>query len=663
MIEKQSLYRIIVFITIIISPAFIQAQDIVNVRKSENKVIIEGNIYFIHVVKPGHTLYSISKAYNVREKDIALENPGVYSGLQIGQVLKIPTETISIEDEKPDYDSLKFIKHELKEGENVYQLSKTYNVPLSEIENANPELDYADIPIGEFIFIPRYALQKDEEEFYFHKVRRRETISGLSRLYKVERSDIRKCNPQIEISGLRPGQIVRIPKPQKFNEEDSLSIENLKDSLSNIEEIEKFRLEDYFTEMKSFNRNHLKIAFFIPFDYYEAPIPDSLLLEEEEDKKPDPEEERKKMMPKSVNFLEFFEGSILAIERLKLEGINVDLEYFDTRKSPTRVREILSNEFMADVDLIIGPFFSWNVEIVSEFSKENGVPFIVPFYENPELTKSNPFLFQMNPSYKMEYMAASKILAREFDKNFLFIYSADSLKMHEVDFFKSSFLGAMSNYTHEENIVLKELVYENAAKSNLSEDLAQALSKDKKNVVVIPESNEAFVSNLITQLYFQLKEFDIEVFGMPHFEVFENSEHQYYHDLNLRYLSPYYFSYSDSAINDFLIDYRNKYRSEPIHTTRKGCYYSFLGYDVSYFFIKSLSENGKRFVRNLKNTDTSEMLVPAKFFRQSNYGGFENHQLKLIQYKSDYSIEVRDVSNLPIERIEPRIPWHFGFDL
>ena len=57
------------------------------------------------------------------------------------------------------------------------------------------------------------------------------------------------------------------------------------------------------------------------------------------------------------------------------------------------------------------------------------------------------------------------------------------------------------------------------------------------------------------------------------------------------------------------------------------------------------------------------MLVPAKFVRQSNYGGFENHQLKLIQYKSDYSIEVRDVSNLPIERIEPRIPWHFGFDL
>ena len=59
-------------------------------KKSNNKVIIEGKIYYIHIVKPGQTLFSISRAYEVTEKTIAIENPGVYSGLQVGQVLKIP---------------------------------------------------------------------------------------------------------------------------------------------------------------------------------------------------------------------------------------------------------------------------------------------------------------------------------------------------------------------------------------------------------------------------------------------------------------------------------------------------------------------------------------------------------------------------------------------
>ena len=66
------------------------AQEQVPVTRSNNKVVIEGNVYYVHVVKPGQTLYSISKAYNVTEKEITIENPGITSNLSIGQVLKIP---------------------------------------------------------------------------------------------------------------------------------------------------------------------------------------------------------------------------------------------------------------------------------------------------------------------------------------------------------------------------------------------------------------------------------------------------------------------------------------------------------------------------------------------------------------------------------------------
>ena len=68
------------------------AQETVSVERTNNKVILEGTVYYVHQVKPGETLYAISRAYNISQKEIAIENPGVISGLQIGQTLKIPVD-------------------------------------------------------------------------------------------------------------------------------------------------------------------------------------------------------------------------------------------------------------------------------------------------------------------------------------------------------------------------------------------------------------------------------------------------------------------------------------------------------------------------------------------------------------------------------------------
>ena len=63
----------------------LSGQEPIPVERSNNKVVLEGTVYYIHVVKPGQTLYAISKAYSISQKEIAVENPGVVSGLQVGQ--------------------------------------------------------------------------------------------------------------------------------------------------------------------------------------------------------------------------------------------------------------------------------------------------------------------------------------------------------------------------------------------------------------------------------------------------------------------------------------------------------------------------------------------------------------------------------------------------
>ncbi|HYW96264.1 MAG TPA: ABC transporter substrate-binding protein, partial [Bacteroidales bacterium] len=342
-------------------------------------------------------------------------------------------------------------------------------------------------------------------------------------------------------------------------------------------------------------------------------------------------------------FLEFMEGSFVALDSLRNAGLSINVHYFDTRKSPSHTRDLLTSSFFQNADLIVGPFYSWNVEIVNDFSLSHHVPLICPFYANDSLTASNPYLFQLNPSYTTEFKLAARYLAKDFDKNFVFIYSADSLEMNKVEYFKGELLNSLQNYTYTENAIIKEIVYDNIARANVASDLVQALSKDKKNIVVVPVTDEAFVSTIVSQLYFQLRNFDIQVFGMPEWAVFPHSDFTYYHKLNLTYITPYYYSFDDPEVENFLARFRTGFKAEPSFTTRKGCPYAFIGHDAAFAFLDAIRKDGNRFVYSILNDQNGQLLPGYRFRRKSMYGGFENQSLRVVHFHDDFTITATDV--------------------
>jgi LysM repeat protein len=628
----------------------LNAQDPIPVRKSENKVVIDGKVYLLHVVKPGQTLYSIGKAYGVSEKNIALENPGVYAGIRIGQVLKIPDEVPFIKsDNYSGIDTSKFILYPLQENESVYALSRRFNLPLSEIEKANPDLDYSNLQIGQIILIPKTKLVVSEDNnqaFETYKVRRKDTFYSLTRKFNVTEEALKAVNPELQWGGLKAGQLIRIPM---FEIAETIDKQVNMDTITTINPIveaykdsmEIISLLDYETDLKIFSGKEINVAYLIPFNYYLEP--DTLVSHAADDKTMKEEEIIDDNLPKAANFLEFMEGSLLAIDSVNRTGLKLNVQFYDTRKSPTRIREILASDSFRKVDLIIGPFYSWNVEIVSEYSKENKIPLISPFYTSQELTESNPYLFQLNPSYLTEYRVAASYLAEKFEYNYIFVYNSDSLELPKIEYFKNSLYSELEKHTHFENILLKEIVYNNAAKAKLSDDLEQSLSKDKKNIVIVPETDEAFASIVVSQLFFQLNEFDIEVFGMPQWAQFENAEFNYYHKLNLKYLTPYYFSYDDENILSFLKLYKKTYYAEPSMNTRKGCPYAFLGFDATYSFLDLISRYNRSFIRHLDDNSENSILPKMSFVKTKPWGGFENNELRLVIYHADYSISAEEI--------------------
>ncbi len=82
---------IILLIPAIFAVCAVSAQ--VNVEISQEKVLENGQKFYLHTVQQGQTLYSICKAYSAKEKDVLNANPELQSGaLSIGQIIKIPIE-------------------------------------------------------------------------------------------------------------------------------------------------------------------------------------------------------------------------------------------------------------------------------------------------------------------------------------------------------------------------------------------------------------------------------------------------------------------------------------------------------------------------------------------------------------------------------------------
>lgn len=95
----------------------------------------------IHVIKPGETLWTISRAYGV-PMNIIIETNQVPNpnNLVVGQTIVIP-------------DLARY--HWMRPGENLYQISNHYNVSIKDLMRVNRISNPYQIPVGYNLFIPR----------------------------------------------------------------------------------------------------------------------------------------------------------------------------------------------------------------------------------------------------------------------------------------------------------------------------------------------------------------------------------------------------------------------------------------------------------------------------------------------------------------------------
>jgi len=646
------LIRVLTFLLfVLISNNVVKAQVVV--ERSKDKVTISGSAYYVHQVKKGETVYSISKAYGITVEDLDRENPPAVYGIKEGQTLRIPVSLVT--DAKPDetikvrleHNDLKFIYHILKPGETVYSLSKLYGVSENEILQSNQGMDINKLSVGTELAVPKREFMSKQQKFddqenkyFYHKVLMGETLSSIAKQYGLSVRQLRKENRDLRFPQV--GDFVRIPGVVK---PDIKEVEQVKSDTvpAIVEEIPlKTTTPAGFTSVKDL-KGTIDVAVLLPFCLSENSIRteiDSSNLVKGRKSYRFNKVTDDWIYPESLDFLEMYEGILLASDSLRALGLNINLHAFDIKSDTIEITRLISSGALADMDLIIGPVYSRNLSIVSEYAGSHGIPVVspVPLVNNSALEK-NPTLFMASSSLEVAQKALAKKISEDYDNNLVFIH-ADSLGVDDdVKKFKNLIFTELSYKMPYEEIKFKEfLFYSRSMFNNDSINrLSQALSEQSNNIIIIASEDPSVISEVLDIASGLSRRFNLKVYAYPVIREIDRLDHKELFDMDIMVYSPFWTDYSKKNVKQFNSNFRQKFHTQPLEKS-----YAWQGYDIAFYFMSGLAMHGKSFIKHPEIHYPDLLQNEYDFKRKSSGDGFENQKLFMVRYTKNYEVILED---------------------
>jgi len=631
---------------------FSQHQTIVTV--STDKVSIDGKQYYIHKVENGHSLHSISKAYQVSEEDIIKNNPSVHIGLQVGQSLKIPIISSKNMLEKKENNSIYnntdslYVFHVTKPGETIYSLSKIYQVSEDTIKALNPKLKEI-LKSGSVVKIPELGPPTDdwelkvEEKVIKHHVKKGENLISIARLYGVPIANINKHN---KWGSVKKGNYINIAitdsvlvPPSIMVEQDTSAMDTVNLPTTYFDILTGKSVVEINQQGISNNRmsKSLDIALLLPFKYNKIAELNSLIDTcEVKDKVRYAKRQRKRVKINSNFYTDFYFGCLLALDSIKKTGINVNLSVFDTQADSNIVRYTINKYNLKNFDLVIGPAETSEINMLLEYLGNTNVRIVLPINGIKDTTHYNN-VFQAIPSNSVQKEHLANYVGMTKDKNIILLSGNDSLSIAESFEMKNMICSYIDYYGTYDSCQIKEISYTDTLILALDSMLCDSIS----NILVIISKDrnktEALLSNITRELYFMEGDYDISLIGNPGWiDKLENINIFYLHKLNLTYYFPFYIDYKKENVINFLHNFREKYKSEPSYSL-SGINPTMYGYDIMMYFAGKPFSNQKN-QRNKQGLRSQGLLSDYEFIQKNPGEAYENISVIFISYDRNFEV-------------------------
>ncbi|OEK00217.1 hypothetical protein BFP97_01235 [Roseivirga sp. 4D4] len=347
-----------------------------------------------------------------------------------------------------------------------------------------------------------------------------------------------------------------------------------------------------------------------------------------------------------------YEGVAIGVQKLKDEGVDINLITIDTQNLETRLENQVEDGVLTDLDLIIGPVTQRAVELMSNFSKEKQVNIINPLSSNGDILKDNPFAFLYYPSNESIAIKAAEYAKQNFtrNKNAAVFYSGFS-DVARADLYrqiieKDSFdVTIFREVRPNESVNIQQWLIEEEEVDKDSAVVANMIAEmdslreageeeweiySQRDFVydtlkILPDSiGHVFIASDISSLAssalsgIEGRPDTVEYLSSSRFLTAESSiSFDQLERLNATFLGTNLINYNTPEVAEFRERYVAAYLKSPIKEDRLGDAY--IGYDIMVTFGRLLGDYGKYFQVGVKRRDDFRGELTEKFnYRLSN---------------------------------------------
>lgn len=613
--------RVITICLIVASLSAVATEYMPDIAKSKVIVFINGKKYYVHTVKSGDTLYSMSKAYGVSEDAIKECNPTVADGLKLDQTVKIPVADNATADAREVKKRKKeFVEHKIRGGETLYSIARDYNISVNTIREDNPGLNPQSLSIGQSLWVRKSDMGSSSEKeaqaemdayadnlnkatddgFEYYVVKPGETVYSLARRFEITEQEF-AANNDIA-GGLKAGAVIRIP----IKDEENVNQMEKKADVPESELIAAQSSDENIIFRALPSDQILNIALMLPFNVESKP---------------------------NSSYVEFYQGFLLGLEKIKQEGRGESkLTVYNTEHNPVKVQNIVKSPAFEGTNLIIGPVYEDELSPVLQYARANSTPVVSPLADIK--TVKSPAIYQLSPDPAKKYDKIGDLIdggrdiyliyADSFDKEFegevLALLKDKPYAAYTYSFNQKSIFTPRNSAARQIEVMDDILKEENpclfVVLANKETDVDRILGTISSSKVAITEKSE--------------KSAPYVVLGTSRWGRFNNIDHTTYFNNNVVMISTYHAKRDSQVVREFDSRYIEAYNSLP-------SLYAYRGYDAAVIFCTGMRSD---IDYNMLDKKYTPLQTSYQFSHKGEGDKYVNQEWMRINYNSNYTITI-----------------------
>ena len=672
---------------LILLTVFTLAALLAQAQSNLPKTTVAGHEFYYYDTSAGESIYGIAAKLGITKDEIIKNNPDAADGITSGMRLYFPAEVEDANTVTSNVTELKTqnsaLQHDVKQGETLYGLAKTYGITVDELIALNPGSENG-IKIGQKLMIPSSRTNEQASvnankqvhdafsqntpqatlpgsDATFLTINDGEDIYSISKQYNASVESILTNNP-----GLNPDEYVTGTKIKvvpntalPFNYErmsrrnykyevqrgetyasiakaNGITEEELKAANPDLKKVKKGKT---ITLPKPYTEQVIGEMATIPVDelraYYQPRIND--LYESLVQKRLDSEVNIALVLPFQLHksappkqaylYTDFYKGFLLALDSVShITDKHINLKVYDTQHNLNVTDSILSLPELKAMNMIIAPSEPQQLARINAFGKANGVSVMNCFTTKNEDYLDNPYVYQVNtPTNEMMHD-----VMRWFDEAF---------KGYNVVFLNDASENDKEMFEHMRNHINRKKYSTTTINVNgdlTYDDISNQMDPGSKYVFIPSSGDKALVKRFIKALK-QVKsdrfDCDLSLIAYPEYVLYLKDYQTDLQDVDT-YMFTRFFNAKGFRTRDLETAYKNNFGGEPLQGVPN---MAIMGYDTGMYLLKSLGVDG---IIDDETPMYKGIQTSYRWERGDNWRGYTNQAIEVVHFSTDHQITV-----------------------